>query len=77
MSSIQRVTSYIKLPPEAPLFGNRKLPLDWPSDGDISLKKVCMSYSLDEDDILKDISCEIKAGEKVRQMTYLHFSHRV
>ena len=70
MVSPERVMAYGKIevepsletvPPSSPP------PHDWPSKGSITLNDLCYSHSTGGPIILKNITCAIKAGEKVNK----------
>ena len=44
---------------------NSRPPGDWPSEGRIVLENYCTRYRPGLDLVLHDVSCEIKAGERV------------
>ena len=41
----------------------------WPTEGSIVFEKMCFSYSRDTEPVLKNISCNISAKEKVNDLT--------
>lgn len=64
--SVERVQEYIDLKPEAALeLPDRQPPADWPQHGTIRFDHVKARYRENLDLVLKDVSFEIKAGEKV------------
>lgn len=68
MVSVERVIAYSKLEPEAPLEtlpSGEKLPEEWPQHGGIRVQQMNFRYAKDTPYILKDISVDIKPGEKV------------
>ena len=67
MTSIQRLLEYYHLKPEAPLDleYDESLPNEWPTGGVIAVNSVSMKYHEDGEDILKNISFEIRSQEKV------------
>ena len=65
MTSTERVLEYTDLPPEAPLETDLKPTEDWPDKGCISMDNMSLRYSEDGKDVLRQISCNIKANEKV------------
>ncbi|KAJ8938370.1 hypothetical protein NQ318_022868 [Aromia moschata] len=67
MISVERVLQYCKLDKEGPFESHpsKKPSRDWISAGKIIFKNVYLSYSPEEAPVLKDLSFEIQAGEKV------------
>ncbi|XP_066266498.1 ATP-binding cassette sub-family C member 4-like [Branchiostoma lanceolatum] len=65
MTSAERVVTYTKLEPEAPLETSTKPPRDWPQDGSIDLEAASFSYSQDGPDILKNLCFRIRRQEKI------------
>ncbi|XP_061290379.1 ATP-binding cassette sub-family C member 4-like [Bos javanicus] len=65
MISVERVIEYTELEQEAPWeLEFRPLP-DWPNNGMIALSDVNFKYSSDGPLVLKDLTTDIKPGEKV------------
>lgn len=64
MNAVERILVYTELPPEhtddpiAP-------PASWPVKGEIQFKNVQMSYREGSPLVLKDVSFQVEAGEKV------------
>ncbi|KAI8514342.1 Multidrug resistance-associated protein 4 [Branchiostoma belcheri] len=65
MTSAERVVTYTKLEPEAPLETSTKPPRDWPQHGRIELENASFSYSEDGPDILKNLFFKIRKQEKI------------
>lgn len=66
MTSVERVMEYIDLEPEKPPADEMiEVPEKWPNKGTIEFNDVSLKYSEKGDYILKSLSLEIKAGEKV------------
>ncbi|KAF8578287.1 multidrug resistance-associated ABC transporter [Ramaria rubella] len=65
MNAVERITVYAELPSEAALATHMDPPPSWPSNGSISFKNVELAYREGLPLVLKDVSFEIKAGEKV------------
>ena len=68
MVSVERAIAYSKLEPEAPLEtppSREKPPEAWPQHGGIQAQQVNFRYAEDTPYILKDVSIDIKPGEKV------------
>lgn len=67
MTSVERILQYTKLEKEGPFKSEpaKKPHRDWPQNGAITFEKIFLSYSDDGNAVLKDLSFEIKPGEKV------------
>eukprot|EP00058_Branchiostoma_floridae_P004550 XP_002590038.1 hypothetical protein BRAFLDRAFT_81656 [Branchiostoma floridae] len=65
MTSAERVVTYTKLEPEAPLTTGTKPPRDWPQCGGIELEAASFSYSEDGPDVLKKLCAVIRPQEKI------------
>lgn len=67
MTSVKRIKDYSFLPKEAAHESEpgRKPPPDWPQRGSVIYDDVTLSYFEDEEPVLKGLSFEIKAREKV------------
>ena len=65
MISTERVLGYTRLEPEAPLESNSKPLPDWPNKGHIELRNVEYRHSSNGPLVLKNISINIMASEKV------------
>ncbi|XP_026808487.1 probable multidrug resistance-associated protein lethal(2)03659 isoform X2 [Rhopalosiphum maidis] len=67
MTSVERVLEYTNVPQEPALESvpNKKPPEGWPNKGKIIFNKLCMRYNSDSPFILKNISVEIEATEKI------------
>ncbi|XP_070656492.1 ATP-binding cassette sub-family C member 4-like [Bos indicus] len=65
MISVERVIEYIELEQEAPWELEFRPPPDWPNNGMIALSNVNFKYSSDGPLVLKDLTTDIKPGEKV------------
>ncbi|KAL3154179.1 hypothetical protein ABBQ32_013696 [Trebouxia sp. C0010 RCD-2024] len=65
-NSVERILAYAKLKPEAPhhILG-KQAPADWPHAGVISYQNVVMKYRPELEPVLKGVSFEVAAGEKV------------
>ncbi|KAL0031798.1 hypothetical protein WJX79_007928 [Trebouxia sp. C0005] len=65
-NSVERILAYAKLKPEAPhhILG-KQAPPDWPQAGAISYNNVVMKYRPELEPVLKGVSFEVAAGEKV------------
>ncbi|KAJ3266799.1 Canalicular multispecific organic anion transporter 2 [Chytriomyces hyalinus] len=63
--SLERIFEYFNLPSEAPQFTDHDTPEGWPRDGRVVFKDLKMRYREGTPLVLKGISVEVKAGEKV------------
>jgi len=71
MNSVERVIVYSELPSEGDLTSPNDPPPSWPSEGAIAFNNVKLAYREGLPLVLKDVSFEIKPGEKVR-LFYFH-----
>lgn len=60
-----RVVRYTRISPEAALESTNPVPSTWPTHGNITFQNVCFRYAKDEPLVLKDLTFDIEAGEKV------------
>ncbi|KAG1662667.1 Multidrug resistance-associated protein 4 [Nymphon striatum] len=67
MTSVERVLEYGQLSPEAPkeTVKNNKPPVNWPYSGRIEMKDLSVKYNPEGPSVLKNVSCEIHAHEKI------------
>jgi ATP-binding cassette subfamily C (CFTR/MRP) protein 4 len=65
MVAAERLQEYIQLTPEAPEATSVTPPANWPSSGNISIKKMSLTYPRTQEPVLRNISVEILGGEKV------------
>ncbi|KAG0052464.1 hypothetical protein BGZ83_002543 [Gryganskiella cystojenkinii] len=66
MNAVERVAEYMDLEEEPPAIIEGSRPrASWPDAGEIIVDHLTMKYSEDSPEVIKDISFEIKAGEKV------------
>ncbi|XP_027849264.2 probable multidrug resistance-associated protein lethal(2)03659 isoform X1 [Aphis gossypii] len=67
MTSVERVLEYTNVPQEPALESapNKKPPEEWPNKGNITFNKLSMRYDSDSPFVLKNISVEIEAMEKI------------
>jgi ATP-binding cassette subfamily C (CFTR/MRP) protein 4 len=65
MTSIERIVEYTNIPPEPLNVGQKNLDKAWPQSGEIKLQNVSLSYDKNLPDVLKNISLNIRPGEKV------------
>jgi ABC-type multidrug transport system fused ATPase/permease subunit len=64
MNSVERAEEYVKLEPEAATHVPDRDVENWPSQGKISFRNVCMRYRAGLPNVLNGTSFEIKGGEK-------------
>ena len=65
MTSIERVVSYTKLDSEPGYKEERIPPEHWPSEGNISLQDVSLTYYPGGPQVLKKVNLNIKGGAKI------------
>jgi ABC-type multidrug transport system fused ATPase/permease subunit len=65
MNSVERILTFAELPPEGAATTLEDPPASWPDRGAISFKNVEMSYRKGFPLVLKDVSFDIRPGEKV------------
>ena len=67
MTSVERILHYTTdIEQEAPHeILNQKPPVSWPAQGQIVLKNVVLKYRPELPSVLKGLSMDVKAGEKV------------
>ena len=65
MNAVERILVYADLPPEGELTTSEDPPASWPERGVVSFKNVKLSYREGLPLVLKDVSFNVKAGEKV------------
>jgi ATP-binding cassette, subfamily C (CFTR/MRP), member 1 len=65
MNAVERLDHYGELPMEAAPITPNDPPPSWPEKGAISFSHVDMAYRPGLPLVLKDVSFEVKAGEKV------------
>ncbi|KAF8915697.1 multidrug resistance-associated ABC transporter [Mucidula mucida] len=66
MNAVERVLVYTRLPAEGrPELETEKPPSTWPAQGEVAFNNVDLSYRPNLPLVLKDVSFNIKAGEKV------------
>lgn len=69
MNAVERVLHYSELPPEGATSTPDDPPPSWPEQGQISFTNVEMAYREGLPLVLKDVTFEFIAGEKVRNST--------
>ncbi|CAG2118659.1 unnamed protein product, partial [Medioppia subpectinata] len=67
MTSVERIIEYSKLTQEAALTSDdsHKPPPNWPQKGQIELRNMSLYYEGSDKPVLKNLSCNIKSGEKI------------
>ncbi|XP_072387967.1 ATP-binding cassette sub-family C member 4-like [Diabrotica undecimpunctata] len=65
MMSVERVLEYEQLPPEPQPKNPKPLPKNWPNSGKIDFQNVKLQYFEGGPTIIKDLSLNVKATEKV------------
>jgi ABC-type multidrug transport system fused ATPase/permease subunit len=67
MNSVERIVHYTtEIEQEAPHeIPDQELPVSWPAQGQIVLKDVVLKYRPELPTVLKGLSMDVKAGEKV------------
>jgi len=66
MNSVERVAEYMDLEEEpAAIIAGDRPPASWPHSGEIVVEHLTMKYAPDTPEVIKDISFNVKAGEKV------------
>jgi ABC-type multidrug transport system fused ATPase/permease subunit len=70
MNAVERVLHYTELPEEGDAIRPNDPPPSWPSSGGISFKNVDLVYRPGLPLVLKDVSFDVKPGEKVRRLCF-------
>ena len=65
MNAVERVLHYCDLPAEGAATTPDDPPMSWPDRGQITFTNVSMAYREGLPLVLKDVSFEVKPGEKV------------
>ena len=66
LNCLERNFEYVDLPQEAPhIIEEKKPPTQWPKNGRVKMSNVSFKYRPDLPMVLKDISIDIKGGQKV------------
>ena len=65
MNAVERILVYVDLPAEGKLKTPNDPPPSWPEHGAVSFKNVKLAYREGLPLVLKDVSFEVKPGEKV------------
>ena len=63
-NAVERVQEYMELPSEPPHEGP-DTPENWPTNGEVDIQDVVMSYAVDKPPVLRGLSLKIKPTEKV------------
>ena len=73
MISVERIREYSQLKNEAPWEIPQEKPRkSWPEDGQVTMNQYGTRYRKELDLVLKDISCVITSGEKVRTVKFTY-----
>jgi ABC-type multidrug transport system fused ATPase/permease subunit len=65
MNAVERVLAYTELPPEGDTVTPNDPPPSWPDKGGIVFSDVGLAYREGLPLVLKDVSFEVRPGEKV------------
>lgn len=66
MTSYYRIETYARdVPQESKPCEPVERPSDWPTQGAVNVQELTAGYSLDENEVLKDIDLNVKPGERV------------
>jgi ABC-type multidrug transport system fused ATPase/permease subunit len=68
MNAVERILVYTELPGEAESKNSKEPPPSWPEEGKIRFTNVDLKYREGQPLVLKDVSFEVRAGEKVRPL---------
>jgi len=68
MNAVERLLHYVDLPPEGREETAVDAPPDWPTGGAITFDRVQLAYREGLPLVLKNLSFEVKPGEKVRRV---------
>ncbi|KAI5122640.1 hypothetical protein M0805_008724 [Coniferiporia weirii] len=64
-NSLERMLEFMRIDHEPRSSESGKPPAYWPSSGRLRVESLCARYSDDSPEVLKDISFEVKSGERV------------
>ncbi|KAJ7778817.1 P-loop containing nucleoside triphosphate hydrolase protein [Mycena maculata] len=64
-NSLERIKQYLEIEQEPKATANGVPPAYWPSSGHLRAESLCARYSADGPQVLRDISFEIKGGERI------------
>jgi ATP-binding cassette subfamily C (CFTR/MRP) protein 4 len=65
MTSVERIDEFCYIPREDVTNDNKIPPENWPSNGEIKFKGICLEYESSDCLVLNDFNFEIRGGEKV------------
>lgn len=65
MVAFERILEYTELAQEPPAIVDPRPSASWPTEGSIAVEKLEVRYAPELDPVLKDISFQVKGGEKV------------
>ncbi|KAJ1947623.1 hypothetical protein GGF37_000206, partial [Kickxella alabastrina] len=66
LNSVERVVEYLDVEPEAPVtIPDRVPPVEWPSNGRISVENLELKYAENQPPVIRGISFEVQPREKV------------
>ncbi|KAI8581235.1 hypothetical protein K450DRAFT_233756 [Umbelopsis ramanniana AG] len=66
LNSVERVQEYLEMPQEPPgIIEDSRPPMNWPYEAAISVRDLEVSYSPDDDPVLRGISFDVQPREKV------------
>lgn len=65
MNSVERIREYLEVEQEAPEILENRPPNSWPDHGRVSFKNYSTRYRPDLDLVLKNVTFDVEAGEKV------------
>jgi len=66
LASVERIQHYSSIPVERPaILDDHRPPQEWPQKGSISFKNLTARYRPELEPVLKGISFEVKAGQKI------------
>ncbi|KAJ7491024.1 P-loop containing nucleoside triphosphate hydrolase protein [Mycena latifolia] len=64
-NSLERIKQYLEIEQEPKATVNGMPPAHWPSSGNLRAENLCARYSADGPNVLRDISFDIKGGERI------------
>jgi ABC-type bacteriocin/lantibiotic exporter with double-glycine peptidase domain len=62
---MERIRDYLEIEHEPEASKDKELPASWPTSGAIQVEKLTASYSVNGPEVLKNITFDIKSGERV------------
>lgn len=63
--SLERIQQYLVIEQEPRPITNKEPPAYWPASGALSVDGLSARYSVDGPDVLRDLSFEVKSGERI------------